>query len=251
MENIELIILGSNLHFLDINSIKKHKSNIFKICDLKIVNNLPNPVHESGYLDQEYLDNQLREIVGPDNDNIRICIINCSLENNFYVRRIFDKTAVLSLWIPKRILDDYNISIENFIIKNIYEMVTMFIESKGKLTSIDAYSIPHIDTRGCLFDMNGDITNVIHNTEKPSICSSCKARLNTKSLPTNFIINLEKELNKINKKFFLNVELKIKKYPMLSLMLTIFLGIIINILSNILIENCNEIFLFIKHLFRK
>jgi hypothetical protein len=102
-ENIKLIILGSNMSFLDKSKIIKHKSKIFQIVETKIISNLPDPNHLAFYLDQKYLDSQLMEILGPDEDIARIGLINCRLENNFYVRRIFDKTVVISINIPMQI----------------------------------------------------------------------------------------------------------------------------------------------------
>jgi hypothetical protein len=231
---IKLVILGASGGFFSLKKIEKHKSSFFKIVEVDHKVNLPEPEHDSVSLAQKYLDEQLIDIMGIDKNILTIGIINCKLQNNFYLRRISHKTAVLSINTPLDILSESNISIENFIIKNIYEIVTMYIISNFKLDSEEAASLRHQDTRKCLFDLNGDISTIKYNTERPILCSACKDRISNANVPLDLTKKLEKELSKIKKGKITVIELKIKKYPLLSILITIILGIIINIISNII-----------------
>ena len=234
---IKLLILGSSHYLFSLKKILMHRSSLYKIIDTSHVLNLPEPKHIAQYLNQEYHDFQLNEITGQDVDGIiRIGIIYCDLENNFYIRRISSRTAILSIKNPLEILHGLDISIENFILVNIYKIVTIAIESGYQLDKTDVISLFHSDTRRCLFDLNGDINTIKYNTERPIICSACYDRLNRKNIPIYFSKLLIKELSRINKNKIRSIELFIKKYPLLSIILTIILGIIINIISNIIIK---------------
>lgn len=232
---IKLIILGASSCLFSLKKIKKHKSSFFKIVEIDHKVNLPEPDHYSYSLSQKYLDKQLIDIIGIDEDILRIGIINCYLQDDFYLRRISHKTAVLSINTPLDILSESNISVENFIIKNIYEIVIMYIISNFKLDSEKADSLRHQDTRKCLFDLNGSISTIKYNTEHPILCSTCRDKISNANLPSvDFTKRLEKELSKIKKSKTITIELVIKKYPLLSILITIILGIIINIISNII-----------------
>jgi len=39
----------------------------------------------------------------------------------------------------------------------------------------EVYSFPHSDTRGSLFDMNGDASHAVYHTECPKLCDECIA----------------------------------------------------------------------------
>jgi hypothetical protein len=235
MITIKLIFLGNIKNYINLKKIVKWKSKIIKIEAGSIINNLPEPNHKSIFLNQEFKDEQLKTIVGEDTNELRICIINYSLEDNFYVRRLGNKTAIISIRNINNILSNNNISIENFLLKTIYEIATLYIETENNFT-INAYQIPHRETRKCLFDLNGDIIDILQNSEEPIICSECKSRLMSKTLPDNYLYFLEKEIKKIKKRLILKIELFIKKYPFFSLILTVLFTLILNIISNYLYD---------------
>jgi hypothetical protein len=234
-EKIDIMILGNIPYKGLFRNISKWKSEIFEISISSSIKNLPDPSHEMEYLNQSFMDSQLMEIMGPDSDRLRIGIIFADLESNFYVRRISDKSAVISIKTTQFYLNAYNISTENFVLRTIYLIYILYLETKQQFT-IEAYKIPHIETRGCLFDLNGLHSDVIHNTEQPIICEQCYARLSNKQLPNNLLNNLKKELKKIRKKRRERLELFIKNQPYLSILISIFFGILLNILANFIYD---------------
>ena len=149
------IILGHIPNRGLIKRIGNWKSKIFDLSVSSVISNLPNPTHKRSFLNQCFNDDQLFEIIGKDNNNLRIGIIFADLQEDFYVRRISDKSAVISIKSVQPYLLASNISTENFLKRTIYLIFTLYLESESQY-SVDAYKIPHIETRGCLFDLNGD-----------------------------------------------------------------------------------------------
>ncbi len=232
---IELIVLGSLPDSELINGLSKWNCSLFSVEISKVITTLPKPSHISGYLNQIFLDNQLSEIMGSDTKNLRIGLIYCEMESCFYVRRISEKAAVISIYPVLPVLQSNNISVLNFVKRTILEIWTLFVEANNDFT-LDAYQIPHIETRGCLFDLNGDIRDIIYNSEQPIICDECNARLSSRQLPVGFLRDLKCELKKIRKKRLEQLEIFIKDHPFISILLSFFFGIIINIISNIFYE---------------
>ena len=107
------------------------------------------------------------------------------------------------------------------------------------MSSHEAYDMVHPDTRGCLFDQNGDKTDVIYNTEKPIICDQCKAFINSKSTSDGFIKEVESELKRIKKPLISSIELFIKKYPLFSVSLTLISSFFISVLASVFVEVIN------------
>ena len=233
---IKLVLLGNLRHKLDINRLRKVKSRFFCIDQIESILHLPEPKKDDGYLNIVYSRQEIIRIMSNINDSdIIIGIINYRFDDNFYLHRTGDNRACLSIADIDYLLTSKMISIENFIIKNIYEIVT-FKDALNNLADDRVYQIVHQDTRGCLFDMNGDKFDVIYNTEKPVICDSCKAFFRGTSLPENYIDNLEKELKKIKRTLILEIELFIKKYPLFSILLTFAFSVLINIISSMIWE---------------
>jgi len=234
-EKLEIVILGHIPNKGLVKRLCKWESNLFDLTVTSVISNLPNPSHDLEFLNPSYEDKQLKEILKEDTANLRIGIIFADLEDNFYVRRISNKTAVISIKSSQPYLIASNITTENFLKRTIYMVYTLYLETQGQFT-IDAYQIPHIETRGCLFDLNGALMDVIYNTEQPIICDSCVARLSGKNLPQDYIKNLKRELFKIRKSRLERIETFIKCQPLLSFLLTLLMGIILNLIANFIYD---------------
>jgi hypothetical protein len=234
---ITLVILGNLRQNLDFKKLKRFRSKYFMIADIEKITDLPEPFKDDGYLDVTYSRDDVIEIMNrTNNSELILGLINYRFTDNFYLHRTCSNKACLSIADIDVLLQSRNISIENFILKNIYEIVT-FKYSLGTLVDNESiYKFLHRDTRGCLFDMNGDKYDVIYNTEKPKICDACRASFNGTSLPEKYISNLEKELKRLKRPLILRIELFIKKYPLFSILLTFLSTVLINIVSNIIWE---------------
>jgi len=105
----------------------------------------------------------------------------------------------------------------------------------GTLDS-NVYMIPHHETRSCLFDMNVFVDRVIYSSVKPLICSECKSRLEKKSLPDNFVKNIEKELKRIKRPVYYRLESQIKKRPFFYLAITAIFAILLHITATLIYD---------------
>jgi hypothetical protein len=236
MINIKLIIIGHSDRVVNFDEIKKHKSKFFKFSDIEHINNLSNSQKDNGYLDVVYSKKEIQSMINDiEFDGLCIAIMNYRFNDNFYMHRIDTNKVCISVCGLENILSEKKISIENFIIKNTYEVLIFYIILKN-LINDGVYTFVHSDTRGCLFDLNGDKRDIIYNTEKPIICDECKGKISKKSIPKNFLENIQKELLKIDKPFIKKIENFISKYPLFSVLVTFFFSTLINLFSNWLWE---------------
>ncbi|EKO3559036.1 hypothetical protein P0F15_003328 [Vibrio metschnikovii] len=234
--NIKLLFLGHPRHGINKNKLLGLKSKYFKIVGIESREKLPEAQKNDGYLDVEYSVEEVSSMVGsPKNGDITFAIMNYRYDDGFYLHRLNPNAVCLSISGIDQLLINNGISLENFIIKNIYEVVALSF-TLDSLCSDEAYDVVHIDTRGCLFDMNGDKIDIIYNTEMPSLCNECKSFINGKNIPEGFVSGLEKELKKIRKPFLSRVEIFIKKYPLFSIGLTLFSSFLISVLASLFVE---------------
>jgi hypothetical protein len=198
MIKIKLIIIGHSDRVVNFDLIKKYKSKFFNFSDIERINNLPNPEKDDGYLDIVYTKAEIRTVMNDIKfDGLCIAIMNYGFDDNFYMHRVGNNKVCISIFELESILSEKKISIENFIIKNAYEI---FIFNQLRiLNDEDENEFVHSDTRGCLFDLNGDKRDIIYNTEKPIICDECKGKISKKSIPKNFLEDIQGELLKIDK----------------------------------------------------
>lgn len=235
MIKIKLIIIGHSDRVVNFDLIKKYKSKFFNFSDIERINNLPNPEKDDGYLDIVYTIAEIRTVMNDIKfDGLCIAIMNYGFDDNFYMHRVGNNKVCISIFELESILSEKKISIENFIIKNAYEI---FIFNQLRiLNDEDENEFVHSDTRGCLFDLNGDKRDIIYNTEKPIICDECKGKISKKSIPKNFLEDIQGELLKIDKPIIKKIENFISKYPLFSVLVTFIFSTFINLFSNWLWE---------------
>lgn len=233
---VTLIRLGHIQHLVDFNMIRRWKSDLFAITGIECIDNLPCSDVEDGYLDIKYTKSSLKNLIScPENSDYAIAIMPYRFEDNFYMHRISNKCVIVSLYGISEILKADNISIEHFILKQLYEICAIK-HLINDLSSDDVYQLVHSDTRGCLFDLNGERTDILYNTEEPIICEECKGKFKSKQTPSEIIKTLECELRKIKKPLALRAERWIKRYPLLSIIVSVLTAITLNILANFLWE---------------
>jgi len=231
---VQLVTLGNLKYPVDFKFIENWKSRIFQAHHIDEICVLPNTDND----DWSYSDKTISTLVTTDkNYNFTLGLINAPLENNYYVRWIEKTVIILSLHETAELLKESNLTIENFIIRNIYEFCSIYLETSKNNISIDAiYNIPHDETRGCLFDMCGNKADIVFSTEEPTICDQCKARISQSQLSKGFLSNLEKELSKIKKSLYYRLIDFIEKRPILAIVITALSAIFLNLLSNMLYD---------------
>lgn len=237
MLNVKLIIIGHSDRVVNFDLVKKHKSKFFNFLDIERINNLPSPEKDHGYLDIVYTKAEIQKVMNDIQfDGLCVAIMNYQFDDNFYMHRVGTNKVCISIYGLENILNDKKISIENFIIKNIYEIFIFYKIVKNLTDNNEVYEFIHNDTRGCLFDLNGDKRDIIYNTEKPIICDECKGKISKKSIPKNFLEDIQKELSRIDKPFIKKIENFISKYPLFSVLVTFLFSTFINLFSNWLWE---------------
>lgn len=237
MIKIKLIIIGHSDRVVNFDLIKKYKSKFFNFSDIERINNLPNPEKDDGYLDIVYTKAEIQTVMNDiEFDGLCIAIMNYGFDDNFYMHRVGNNKVCISIFELENILSEKKISIENFIIKNVYEIFIFYKIVKNLTDNKEVYQFIHTDTRGCLFDLNGDKRDIVYNTEKPIICDECKGKISKKSIPKNFLEDIQGELLKIDKPFIKKIENFISKYPLFSVLVTFLFSTFINLFSNWLWE---------------
>jgi hypothetical protein len=213
------------------------KSEIFEIVGIHHVPELPksdlNDPKDTNNPPWAYSKGLLTGLMdGGEPADVKMGVINVPLEHDYFMHRLSDHTCVLTLHDMGEILTGANIPLETFVIRNLYEMVVMYLELGGSLKS-EGYQLPHEDTRGCLFDFSAYKSNVIWSTENVNLCSSCKSRLKQKQLPLGFIDGLEHELKGIRKPLIFTVLDWVKRHPIWSMAISALVGLALSILGNI------------------
>lgn len=222
--NITIVVLGYADSLFDLDFLKKHRSNLFHICAIHTIRILPTPSRSYGTLNIEYpfqdIDQMLKDVKG----DFVVGIIDYPLQNGFFGHQVGDRKFCLSIRNPRFILEKSNICIENFILKSIYKFI---LHSVSNLRS-------HRDTRRCIFDLNGDLRDIVFNTERVTICSECKAKLERKNLPQGYIKLFEKELRHIDKDIAKKIDLWLHAHVYIAMLLSFIASLLISILGNIL-----------------
>jgi len=95
----------------------------------------------------------------------------------------------------------------------------------------------HDDTRGCLFDMNGNKTDVVFSLDSPKICDDCTNRIRNEKVPDNCTNQIKKEIRRIKKKPFYKIIEFVKNRPIFSIVISAIFGISLSLIATIIYEN--------------
>ena len=115
---VNVTILGNLKHQFDLRTLESWKSKLFTVHVSDKIHALP----DTRGPNWSYTDDQLAHLLNHNPDfAYTVGIINAPLEDNYYIRRLGDNKCVLSLYETGEILRLANISLENFVLRNIYE----------------------------------------------------------------------------------------------------------------------------------
>ncbi|MBL1420426.1 MAG: hypothetical protein COC24_007950 [Alphaproteobacteria bacterium] len=159
----------------DRQKILKWKSKLFEvnkeILSYEVLNN-------SDGVSWEYSDLNMAANLPTDfESDLLICIVNVPLKDNFYTRRLNKNRVVFTFHEIQTILEYSNIPLENVVYRLLYSYALIYKGLKGIPPNSEFANFTHDDTRGCLYDMNGIKTDIIHSCNKPIICPMCVERL--------------------------------------------------------------------------
>lgn len=236
--NVALVTLGHQKEPIDINYICRWRSNVITI---KHEGDIPYTPNAKG-ANWEYLDAQLRRLISPvKGADITIAIVSAPIERNFYSRRLGDNVVVYSIHEMAHILRNANFQLEQFILRNIYQIAVYFHVLNGKVPSSEEVSWSHHDIRGCLFDMNSQKSDILYSMHQPSLCVACRTRVGQKQVDPSLLPTLDTELQRLRRKLFFQIADWIKLHPIYSLALTATFGIALNIVASIIFEKSKRV----------
>ena len=226
---IKLAKLGHIPFSLNEKKLKSWKSDIFSIDKTidEYMFQLDSDTEFWGYSDKT-----LEKELSKNSDfDFLLTITNVPLEDDYYARRFSGNRIVITFADISDYLRYENLKFENYILRNIYRysLVYLMYDKRIPLMSEDT-NFTHDDTRGCIFDFNGNKSELIYSLDKPVICNDCKSKLNgqvKEKVPTQIITTAEKEIKKIKKGAFIGLSDFVKGNPLLSLILTFVAGVLI------------------------
>jgi hypothetical protein len=232
--DISIVQLGQLKRRINFGNLQRWKSKVFKINSVSEICHIPNFEYKTNW---QYLsDDLVRSCIEHDGKaKITIAVTEYSLEANFYMRKVDSGLTIISLFEVGDILRDRDIPIENFILRNIYEIVALTcVYPDLPNTSDEIPAIVHEETRSCLFDISGIKTDIIYSSSKPSLCPQCEAYLQKKQLPQGFTNNLISEIKRIRKPLFNRISDFIKHHPIWAIIIGIVTQLCIGIVANYL-----------------
>ena len=196
--------------------------------------------------DWEYSDRSFEELLPEQFDgDFLIAIVNVPLELDWYSRRLSNNRVVFTFHEIKEILDYSKIPLENVVLRLLYAYTLVFKRSGGKIPlDIAITNFTHDETRGCIFDMNGLKTDIIHSLHEPIICSDCVERLRKEKVTNETISKAQKEINRIKKPLFYRITAFIKRHPIWSIFISAISAVIIGAIGSFI---ANVIFEAVKH----
>lgn len=235
---ISLVTLGTIKHSVDFGFLEAWKSKIIKIDHRSSLAHLPNAIGA----DWDYTDSQLRSVLKPDvASDLTVGLIDAPIEDNYYMRRLTERSAVLSLHEMADILQNAQFPIEQFILRNCYEMAVILAGRKNLLPA-DYSELAHDDIRGCLLDMNSNKTDIVFSLHKPTLCTPCASVISAEQLPNRFLSTLLKELKRIRKPLYARATAWVKQHPLLALVITSCFAILLNLIASFAFDSLNSIF---------
>ncbi|HEY9685821.1 MAG TPA: hypothetical protein V6C52_02470 [Coleofasciculaceae cyanobacterium] len=229
---ISLVSLGRLKYPVNMAYLQGWKSRIFTISHDSEILHLPG----ANGSDWEYTTDQLAGLVHPThNADFTIAIIGAPIQDNYYMKRVGEKVAVLSLHEMADIVRFSDFSIEHYILRNIYELVVLYV-ANGKLFPANTYTWVHDDVRGCLFDLNSNKPDIVFSMHRPNLCDACKSRVLSLQIDTDFLPALNNELPRLQKTLYFRISDWVKAHPICALLITLLSGITLNILASIIFK---------------
>nr|WP_320023143.1 hypothetical protein [uncultured Draconibacterium sp.] len=232
---IKLGVIGYLPFNLNRKKIRNLKSDIFEI-----VGEIDD-YHFNSDSDTEfwgYSDNKLNQELPNNCDaDFFIGITYVPIEDNYYARRLEKNRIVLSFYEMYQILIEGHIPVENLIFRVLYAYSLVYLRQNNTIPpQREILGFTHDDTRGCLFDMNGNKTDVLFSVDKPIICDDCTNRLRQEKVADNKISKIKCEIKRIKKKRFYKISDFVKEKPLLSIGISLIVGVLVSLTANVVFE---------------
>ncbi|WP_405630865.1 hypothetical protein [Pseudoalteromonas sp. Ld20] len=190
----------------------------------------------------EFTDSSLEIVLPKKHDgDFLVVILNVPIQHNYYARRLSDNRVAITFHEMKNILMWDNIPLENLILRLLYSGSLLFTRSGQRIPLNSEFTnYTHDETRGCLFDMNGIKTDIIHSCADPIICSDCCERMRKEQVSNSMLSLAQEEIKRIKKPLFYRMAAFVKSHPLWSIAISavsaIVLGAIGSYLATVIYE---------------
>ena len=230
---IKLIILGHLPIQLDKNKILNWQSDLIEIGNTIDVYSIEDDADGE---DWEFSDQNILKHLPEDFDqDILIAMTHVPLEGNYYARRFPKNRVCMTFYEMVDILEQKHIPLENLVLRLVYSYYLIYKRHGNRIPlQTKDTDFTHDETRGCLFDMNGIKSDVIHSTNEPIVCDSCVDKLKKERVAENHITTLQNEIKKIRKTRYYRISDFIQEHPILTLVISVLSALVIGIISSIL-----------------
>lgn len=218
--------------------ISRWKSELFEVVKIDEYN-ICSKRSDTG--DWGYTDSLLnRELPKRGAEDIFIGITYVPIQNNYYARRLEDNRIIVSLFGIHKGISNNNIPTENLLLRVMYSAILVFSQEQNMSPALQGrLELLHDDTRGCIFDMAGNKSDVIYSLNKPQLCNGCIKHLQDSKVSNNTIAIVNKELKRIKKGRYYVIESFVKRKPILSIIITFVAGVLMSIVANYIYDFIN------------
>jgi len=229
--SIKVYLYGPLPFSIDISKLKKWRSSLFEIFEVLSINNKERVYAKDTSKEIKDIDikgqtielvkNKFEFITHDKLVDINLIVGYIDLADNWFLYSLKDDNMANTIILSYRNIYDEliqnNIPLENLILSSLYTYSLIFLKNNSLPTKEEERSIMHFDTRGCLFDLTNEVTDVKFYTNYPIICNHCQQEILNEKINVK---KLNRELKTIRKSFFYRLYENIKNNILLYILLT-------------------------------
>ena len=222
MTKIELIQLGDT-YPVDFQKIQKFgdSSSIFKVVAISENNNAEILNRETVRLsDNDFSFLTTRQTVA----DFSVVIVNRPLQGNYFSRPISEKLIVVSIFDIETLNIHEGISVEMYITRFLLAFSTIFQAYSG--LSQQATELMQPNATGCLFDKSIYKPQIAIFFRQPKLSPAAINLLNSKTLPQNFLTDLQNDIKKLKIGTYYKLKDWLKENPIWAISITFLIGLI-------------------------
>jgi hypothetical protein len=233
---IKIVILGHLPYSIDLNKVRKWKSDLFEIISPISSYNI---VGNSDGIYWEFLDENIeKQLPMRDDADILIAVTNVPIQDNFFARRFTDNRICMTYNSMTEILNSENVPLENLLLRVLYSVSFVYKRYGNQIPLMtEMTNFTHDETRGCIFDMNGIKTDVVYSLNRPQLCHSCVETLTsdqTHRVCQELIDKVQYELKRIKKGLYYQISDFVKQRPILAIIISTIIAIILGTIGSII-----------------
>lgn len=225
--NITVVKLGVTKYPLAGGVLTAWQSEIFNVGKFK--------APEFQLKQEIYTDALLRHEVPADKDaDLTLIVIDAPLEHGFYMRPLDGNRAVLSLFQTSEIIRNDGYTLEEFVIRTLYELSLVWRAYKG-LPAVADYP-GHYDEHKCIFNFNNVLGDIVLSMHQPTLCSHCDKDFQKRGVGETDLLRFKRELLRLQRPLYFRMADWVKKHPIRTLLIGTAGSIFLNLVASWIFE---------------